>query len=236
VKTISRAQKGAIVIITAIAISIVVVSAAAMVSQDAQTSGFETVGTTRLSFHYGVFFPGLHDIYQAPPSMQTDKWVPSCKTGCNGIWFYADPVTLIMTLGLNWLACQGWNQTTACSIAGVSGQSFPKKDAVYFDASTSSTTPTVGDLATSGPCSIFGPIWGTTEAITTYKAGSGGTWVAIKSTKILTAPTTETNTQVACYYFANSNALLFAEASFTPISLNTGQQLNYTFIANMTQG
>jgi len=210
-------------------------SVAPLADQVTPTSGGPL--SVKVTFTYGLFFPNMTSAASELAALGPG-FTPSCQTGCNGIWFYSDPSPQVVNEGLTNMRDRLWNFSGAIS-----------NRAVFLGVSNGTTSFVQGDNPTTGPCkttsglSTTGPVVQYGQVVlahNTFNSKQTGNynWALERSTIVLTAAHKLEAVQVACYLFGNPTVAVwqFAEASFTQVTLLTTNQINMTWVVNMTQG
>jgi hypothetical protein len=168
----------------------------------------------------------------ADPKLIAEGYIPSCLISCHGIVYTLDPTVLITNSGHDFEQCKVFGKagTITCTAADV---------ATVIGLSSSATVPAATDTFSSGPCSSTNEITtsGLTDVAGTVTAGAAGTTVTTSITNTFTASATVSNVQVACLQTevnTGTNVIVYAEGTFGPDSLASGNTLQITWQISRT--
>lgn len=167
----------------------------------------------------------------AQMALKGQFWTPSCYVDCaNGVTYSLDPTVLITSQGRDFEQCKvfGSAGTVTCTAADT---------AQYIGLSESSATPAATDTASSGPCKTTATAneiesGGLADVPGTVAAGPWGTTVTTTVVHTFTAAETDNGVQVACLQTeadSGSNVIIYAEGTFGPDSLVSGNTLTITW-------
>ena len=163
-----------------------------------------------------------------------EGFTASCWVFCNGITYTLDPTVIITNDGHDFEQCAifkvaGTITCTATDTLDVIG------------LSESGTAPAATDhYATAGPCdsaNLLIPPNGLGDTVGTVAAGAEGTTVTTTITHTFTAAETDNAVQVACLLTetnTGTNPVLYAEGTFGPDSLVSGNTLAITWSISRT--
>jgi hypothetical protein len=168
----------------------------------------------------------------ADPKLLAEGYTPSCFIFCHGIVYTLDPTVLITNDGHDFEQCKVFGKagTITCTSADV---------ATVIGLSSSTTAPAATDTFASGPCSSTNEITtsGLTDVAGTVTAGAAGTTVTTSITNTFTASAAVSNVQVACLQTelnTGTNVIIYAEGTFGPDSLASGNTLQITWQISRT--
>lgn len=160
----------------------------------------------------------------------------SCWAFCsNGITYTLDPAPIITNVGHDFEQCKvfGSAGTITCTAADVVS---------VIGLSESATAPAAGDTSASGPCkttAVANEIesGGLTDVASTVTPGAAGSTVTTTIRNTFTAAESDASVQVACLQtelHTGANVIIYAEGTFGPDSLVSGNTLTITWTISRT--
>jgi len=169
-------------------------------------------------------------VWLAQMALKGQFWSANCYFFCNGVSYSLDPTTLITNYGHDFEQCKvfGAAGTITCTAADV---------ASVVGLSESATAPAAGDTSASGPCKTTATAnelesGGLTDIAGTVTPGASGTTVTSTIAHTFTAAETDSSVQVACLQselHSGGNVIIYAEGTFGPDSLVSGNTLTITW-------
>jgi hypothetical protein len=197
-------------------------------------SGTNTSSNVKVEFAVTITHQEQHGadfVWLAQMAMKGQYWSASCYVLCSkGVTYTLDPTTLITNDGHDFEQCKvfGSAGTVTCTAADV---------ATVIGLSESATTPAATDTSASGPCKTTATAneletGGLADVAGTVTAGTAGSTVTTTIKNTFTAAETDNNVQVACLQTelnSGSNPIIYAEGTFGPDSLASGNTLAITW-------
>jgi hypothetical protein len=235
----SRSKKALLVLIPLLVIGgvagfLTYASLPAATSGAAPSAGTATSSNVKIQFAVTIDHQNQHFAdfgWLAQMALKGQYWSASCYAFCSkGVTYTLDPV--ITNDGHDFEQCKvfGSAGTVTCTAADV---------ATVIGVSANSGTPAAADTYATGPCDSsnlvtangFAPVAGTVTA------GTAGTTVTTTIKNTFTASGTESSLQAACLLTettAGSNIIVYAEGTFGPDSLTSGNTLQITWSIGRT--
>jgi hypothetical protein len=198
--------------------------------------GTNAGSSLKLQFDVGITHQeqrGADLLWMAQMALKGQFWSASCIVMCSkGVTYTLDP-TIITNQGHGIEQCLVFGTT-------ITGTCTAGNFAKVIGLSASAVAPAAADTAASGPCSIATNLIltnGLIDVAGTVTAAADGPSVVTSIANTFTATGTQANVQVACLLSAlasGTNSLVYAEGTFGPDSLVSGNTLTITWSITRT--
>ncbi len=197
-------------------------------------SGTNTSSDVKVEFSVTISHQEQHSAdfaWLAQMALKGQYWSASCYVLCShGVTYTLDPTTLITNDGHDFEQCKvfGSAGTITCTSADI---------ASVIGLSESATAPAAADTSASGPCKTTTTAnelesGGLADVAGTVTAGAAGSTVTTTIAHTFSAAETDSSVQVACLQtelHSGSNPIIYAEGTFGPDTLASGNTLAITW-------